>query len=367
MRARLTRSAGRAVVLAQRAAALFPVRVWRRFLRRNGLLLSAGMAYQGLFALFALLYVAFAGVGVWLRGSPDAVDGMIRIANGYLPGIIGSRGVASAAEVHRVVENAGGTFTATALIATAVAAWTAVSAVTLTRRAVRDMFGLPFDTRSFMMLKLADALGAVVFGAALLLGGVLSIGGVYAMAQLFELFGWQLPGDAVRRTVSGVSVLVIIVIDVATIALLVRFLTGTTIRWRRIAPGAAAAGIAVATLQLGAGLLFSHTPANPLLATFAVTVALLLWCRVAAVVILLAASWITLSASDRNEPLERPDEADAARERLVQAERAARTRMLDAESSLADAHWWDRRRRRTELIIAQDDWEDAAAELTYDG
>lgn len=367
MRARLTRSAGRAVVLAHRAAALFPVRVWRRFLRRNGFLLSAGMAYQALFALFALLYVAFAGVGVWLHGSPTAVDGMIRVANSYLPGIIGERGVATTAEVHRVVENAGSTFTITALIATTVAVWTAISAVTLTRRAVRDMFGLPFDTRSFVMLKLADAVGAVVFGVALLLGAVLSIAGVYALAQLFEAFGWQLPGEAIRRTVSGASVVVIIAIDVATIALLVRFLTGTTIRWRRIAPGAAAGGTAVAALQLGAGLLFSHTPTNPLLATFAVTVALLLWCRLVAVVILLAASWITLSASDRNEPLEPPDEADAARERLVQAERAARSRMLAAEAALSDAHWWERRRRRADLVVAQEDWEDAAAELTGGG
>ena len=66
-------------------------------------------------------------------------------------------------------------------------------------------------------------------------------------------------------------------------------------------------GLAVAVLQLGAGLLLSHTPGNPLLATFAVMVALLLWCRLVASVILLAASWIALSAQDRNEPLVRMD------------------------------------------------------------
>ncbi|WP_298867987.1 YihY/virulence factor BrkB family protein [uncultured Microbacterium sp.] len=364
MRARLTRSAGRALVLAQRAAALFPVRVWRRFLRRNGFLLSAGMAYQGLFALFALLYVAFASVGLWLGGSERAVTVLIELANSYLPGIIGPDGIASADDVHDIVQDAGGAFLSTGVIAIAVAIWTAVGAVTFTRRAVRDIFGLPFDTRSFVGLKLRDALGALMFGVALLVGGVLSIVGVWALTQLTDLLGWSLPDGAIRRTVSVSSIVVIVAIDIATIALLVRFLTGTTIRWRTIWPGAAIGGTAVAVLQLGAGLLFTRSPGNPLLATFAVTIALLLWCRLVAAVILLAATWIAVSAGDRDEPLERPDAAALARARLVAAERLARARLQDAAAELARARWWERKRQRAQLRVAQEDWEQAAADVT---
>jgi len=307
MRARLTRSAGRAAVLARRAVALFPIRVWRRFLRRNGFLLSAGMAYQALFALFALLYVAFAAAGVWLGGSGPAIDALIGVANSYLPGIIGDNGIAEPHEVHELVASAAGTFTITGLIATAVAAWTAVGAVTFSRRAVRDIFGLPFDSRNYLLLKLRDVVAALVFGFALLAGSALSVGGVWALTQLLDLFGLSITGALNAVLLRTSTVIVLVAIDTAAIALLVRFLTGTSLRWRTIRPGAAMGGLAVAVLQLGAGLLLSHTPGNPLLATFAVMVALLLWCRLVASVILLAASWIALSAQDRSEPLVRRD------------------------------------------------------------
>jgi membrane protein len=307
VRARLTRSAGRAAVFARRTAALFPVRVWRRFLRRNGFLLSAGMAYQSLFALFALLYVAFAAAGVWLGGSARAIDALIGVANSYLPGIISPDGIAEPDEVHELVASAAGTFTVTGLIATAVAVWTAIGAVTFSRRAVRDIFGLPFDTRNYVLLKLRDVIAALVFGLALVAGSVLSVGGVWALTQLLDLVGLSIDG-AVNGVLLRIStVIVLLVIDTAAIALLVRFLTGTSLRWATIRPGAAMGGLAVAALQLGAGLLLSHTPGNPLLATFAVMVALLLWCRLVAAIILLAASWIALSAQDRGEPLVRMD------------------------------------------------------------
>ncbi|MGX1793557.1 YihY/virulence factor BrkB family protein [Microbacterium sp. NPDC055312] len=303
MRARLTRSAGRAAVWGRRIAALFPVRVWRHFLRRNGFLLSAGMAYQALFALFALLYVAFAGAGLWVGGSDAAVDTMIRIVNSYIPGFIGADGIVEPDAVRGVASSATGAFTLTGVIAAVVVVWTGIGAVTFTRRAVRGIFGLPFDTRSYVLLKLRDAAAALVFGVSLLLGAAISVGGVWALRALLELLGQEVPGTTTRTLVSISSALVVVVIDVAAIAALVRFLTGTEIRWRRILPGAVLGGVAVAVLQLGAGLLAAHTPGNPLLATFAVMVGLLLWCRVIAAVILLAASWIALSADDRNEPL----------------------------------------------------------------
>ena len=54
--------------------ALFPVRVWRHFLVRNGFLLSAGMSYQALFAIFAAVYVVFAVAGIWLTGNEQALN-----------------------------------------------------------------------------------------------------------------------------------------------------------------------------------------------------------------------------------------------------------------------------------------------------
>jgi len=347
-------------------AELFPVRVWRRFLRRNGFLLSAGMAYQALFALSALVYVTFAVAGVWLGGSEPAIEALIQIANSYLPGLIdeAGTGLATPDDVREIAVAATSSFTVTGAIAAAVSVWAAVGAVTFTRRAVRNMFGLPFDSRSYVLLKLRDAMGALGFGVALLVGAVLSVAGVWALNGLLELLGWQLGGVLYAGLVRISSVIVIVSIDATAIALLVRFLTGTSIRWRRIWPGATLGGLLVAASQLGAGLLFAHSPGNPLLATFAVMVALLLWCRLVAVLILLAATWIALSAHDRDEPLERPDAATVRRAELIAAERRARERVDAARADLQRAPWWRRRARRAELLAAQTAWVDAAAVLT---
>lgn len=76
---------GRATRLTKRTLAWFPVRVWRHFLQHNGFLLAAGVSYQALFAFFAAIYVAFAVAGLWLGGSPQAVQGMIDVINRYIP------------------------------------------------------------------------------------------------------------------------------------------------------------------------------------------------------------------------------------------------------------------------------------------
>ncbi len=88
LRERLDQPIERATELTQRTIGSFPVRVWRRFLRRNGFLLAASISYQSLFAIFATLYTAFAAVGLWLGGSQAAIDGLIAVVNSYLPGFI---------------------------------------------------------------------------------------------------------------------------------------------------------------------------------------------------------------------------------------------------------------------------------------
>lgn len=309
-RPRYAAAVDRAVGITRHTMRYFPVRVWRHFLRRNGFLLSAGMSYQGLFALFALLYIAFAGVGIWLGGSPRAIEAMIDIANSYIPGIIGSGGLADRADVFEITQSASGLLAWTGAAAIVAALWTAMSAVTYTRRAVRDILGLPYDSRNFFVLKLYDFAGGFAFGLALLIGAALSLAGVWALTAVLDLLGWSFSSAFATVPVRVSSLLVAFAIDAGALAVLVRFLAGTSIQWRTIWPGAWLGGLAIVVLQAGAGLLLSHSPANPLLATFAVVVALLLWCRLVAVVVLLSASWIAVTAHDRDQPLQTPGVAD---------------------------------------------------------
>ncbi|MBS1675320.1 MAG: YihY/virulence factor BrkB family protein [Actinobacteria bacterium] len=340
----------------------FPIRVWRRFLQRNGFLLSAGMSYQGLFAVFGILYLAFASVGLWLGGSAQAIRIITAIANSYIPGIVSDTGLVHPDDVQEIAAGSSTLFSVTGLIAAGVVAWTGITAVTFTRRAVRDIFGLPYDRRNVILLKVADGLAALMFGLALLIGSVLGFVGVWALRQVLELLGWSLGTTAWNVLTQAGSVVVMFVIDSAAIALLVRFLTGTRLRWRTIMPGALLGGGAIVVLQLGAGLLLSHTPGNPLLVTFAVIVAMLLWCRWVAIVILVAAAWIALTAEDRDQPLQKVDADAARRAELAALVLAAEVRVRRAEQEHDAAPWWRRRGTARALREAREEWGDALAD-----
>lgn len=367
LRERLEAPIERVTELKDRTLAAFPVRVWRNFAFSNGFLLSAGMSYYVLFALFALLYVGFASAGLWLGGSDTAVEALVRLANTYIPGLIGPDGLFTVGDVTQIAQNATGVLGVTGAIAVGIALWTAVSAVTFTRRAVRDLFGLPFDARGYWLLKARDAFAAVVFGGAMLVGAVLISLSAWALEQVFALFAWSTDSWVFSFGAQIASVAVAFALDAAALAMLVRFLTGTQLRWRFIVPGALLGGGAMTVLQLGAGLLLSHVPSNPLLASFTVIIGLLLWCRWLAIVMLMAASWIAVAAEDHDQPLENVD-AEAARRAEQQALLvAARVRLREAHEAADHAPWYRRLGAERELRSAQAALAEARAEAEDDG
>ena len=362
LRARFEAPIERAAAITRRTMRAFPIRVWRRFLQRNGFLLSAGMSYQGLFAVFGLLYMAFATAGLWLGGSDQAIALVTAIANSYIHGIIGENGLVHPDAVQDFASDATNVLSITGIVAAGVVAWTGITAVTFTRRAVRDIFGLPYDNRSFVLLKVRDGLAGAAFGLALLAGSILGFVGVWALRQVFDLFGWHLGTTAFDVLTRLGSVVVMFAIDSAAIALLVRFLTGTRLAWGTILPGSMLGGGAVVVLQLGASLLLAHSPNNPLLATFAVIIAMLLWCRWVAVVILVAAAWIALTAEDRDQPLQEVDEDAAHRAELAALVLAAEVRLRRAEQEHETAPWWRRRATARAVREAREEWGDALAD-----
>lgn len=335
----------RATAITKRTLGWFPVRVWRHFLQRNGFLLAAGVSYQALFAIFATVYVAFAITGLWLGGSEDAINALISVINSYIPDLISDKpdtGLFTTAQVTAIATDSTGVLGVTGIIALVTVVWTAIGFVTFARRAVRDIFGIPPDTRSYFLLKARDLLAAVIFGVALLLGSVATSFGTWALSLLFQFAGISTTSDWYQLGVRVASIIVSFALYTAALAALVKFLTGTSLHWRQIWPGALLGGGAVTVLQLGAGWLLSYTPSNPLLATFAIFVGLLLWFRIIGVIILVASAWIAVSASDKNLPLLHLTEA----ERLVQEHAAlvvaARVRLRTAQDDREKAAWYRR-------------------------
>ncbi len=318
------------------------MRVWRHFLIENGFLLAAGVSYVALFACFAAIYVAFAITGLWLGGSEQAVDGLINLINSYIPGLISDTGggLATTEQVKAIATQNAGVLGWTGIIALATLIWTAIDWVTYSRRAVRVLFAIPPDRRSYFLLKARDFVAALIFGAALIVGFALSSIGSLTLTWLFSLLGWSNAGTLTEISVKVGSIFVGFIITSAALTALFRFLTGTKLPWRRILPGAMLGGLGISVLQLGAGLLLSYTPSNPLLATFAVFIGMLLWFRLMGIVMLVAAAWIAVAAKDRDVVLLPQTEAERIAAEHAALLLAAQVRVRTAKDARDQAPWY---------------------------
>ncbi|WP_315551378.1 YihY/virulence factor BrkB family protein [Microbacterium aurum] len=358
LRERFDEPIERATAITRRTLAWFPIRVWRQFLQHNGFLLAAAISYQSLFAIFAVLYTAFAIVGVWLGGSQPAIDALISIVNSYIPGIIGEapgQGLVTRADVAAIAQQSASVLAITGAVAFLVALWTAIGFVTFTRRAVRDIFGLPFDSRNYVLLKARDFVAAALFGLALVLGAALSWIAGGAVELIFDLLGLEGSSGWVWIVSRIASILVAFALNTAALAGLIRFLTGTSLQWRLILPGAALGGGAMIVLQFGAGLLLYYSPSNPLLATFSVVIGFLLWFRLVGIVILVAASWVALTATDADVPIIEQSEDDRRRAEYQALLLAAQVRLRDARDARAHAAWWQAWTARADVRRAEDE------------
>ncbi|KKX97133.1 YihY/virulence factor BrkB family protein [Microbacterium sp. Ag1] len=358
---RLDAAVERASALTQRTLGLFPVRVWRHFLQHNGFLLAAGVSYQALFAIFAAIYLAFAIAGLWLGGSEDAVNGLIAMINSYIPNLIQPEGgVITPEQVQEIASSTSGVLSITGLIALGTVIWTAIGWVTFSRRATRDIFGLPPDRRSYVILKARDLLAAVIFGASLVAGSILSSASAAVLSWLLGLLGWDSGSNGVILIRIG-AVIVSFALMSGALAAMVRFLTGTSLHWGTIWPGALLGGGAMTVLQFGAGFLLSYTPSNPLLATFAIFIGLLLWFRINGVVMLVASSWIAVAAQDRDQPLLEQTEAERRVAEYQTLLTAARIRVRDARATRLDAPWYRAWAAGRALRDAEDELHDLEA------
>ncbi len=353
----------RATRITRRTLGWFPIRVWRHFLQHNGFLLAAGVSYQSLFTIFAAIYVGFAAIGIWLGGDDQAVDQLIAIINLYIPYLISDGGLVTPGQVEAITSSSGSaTLAITGAVALVVALWTAIGFVTYARRAVRDTFGLPFDRRSYVLLKTRDLVAAIAFGLSLLLGWALVQVTVWALDVTLSLVGAS-PGSAWSEiVVRALTLVVAFGINAVALAALVRYMTGTSLRWARIWPGSLLGGAAMAVLQVGAGLLLAYSPSNPLLATFAIFVGFLLWFRINGIVILVAAAWIAVATADRDLPLVELSEWERVRQEHDALVAAARIRLRRARARRDAAPWWRRPQRERQLARAERELADLQAE-----
>lgn len=307
--ARLMAWAGRVIAWAM---ALKPVRVFVHYAEKRGPLLASGLAFQAIFAVFAGLWVGFAVAGLVLVSNFGLREALIDVLAQTVPGLIANGDEEGIVDPQDLLS--AGIFGWTGSIALVALVFSALGWLAGARDAVRIMVGLPGSRMNPLLLKLKDLGLAVGFGALLLLSAVLSVIGTVAIEGMLGVLGIR--DTAVSTALGrGVTLAVMFVLDTVVLGMLYRVLSGVKIPMRHLRQGALIGAFALGVLKvLGTSLLGGATN-NPLLASFAVLLGLLIWFNFACQAILIAASWIAVSVADEQIVL---DEI-AHQQRLEQA------------------------------------------------
>ena len=273
-----------------------PVRVWNRYAGARGPLLAQGLSYQAIFAVFAALWVAFAVAGFVVRGNEQLQQAIVDTLASAIPGLIGDGQTEGAVTIDDLLSASilgwTGAIAAVGLVATALG-WLASG-----RDAVRAIFGLAQPTTNPVLLKLLDVATAIGLGLAILLSAGMSIASTAALGWIFGAVGIDDASTAATVVARTIGIALTFVVDALLLALFYRVLSGIPIPLRLLAPGVAVGAAGFGVLKLLGSLLLGGATANPLLASFAVILGLLIWFNLLCQVVLIGASWIAESASD---------------------------------------------------------------------
>ncbi|GAB3461740.1 hypothetical protein GCM10027570_47780 [Streptomonospora sediminis] len=268
-------------VRRRRPAVDHVVRAYERYTATQGDRLAASVTYFAFLSFFPLLALAFAAVGYAAAVEPAARDYLDRAIAESLPGLAQGLPVAEIAEAR----------TGAGILGLLGLVYAGVGALSAVREALhRVWLKDPGKGPNFVVAKLIDVAVMAVLAVCLL--GSVALTGVAqtATSRLLGFSGLEGSAGAVATTrLLGPA----IAVAVDTVIFLVLFsrLSGTRRPLRLLWRGALLAAIGFEILKAAAALLISSTLSNPVYASFAVIVGLLVWINLVMRMVLFCAAW----------------------------------------------------------------------------
>lgn len=261
---------------------------------------AAGLTYYAFLSFLPLVAVAFAVVGLVVTIDPHLqteLDGALR---SNFPGLIGTGDNQISVKALSSAKASVGVIGAIGLLYTGLGWLSAVSA------GLRMMWGMAPPVHNFALRKLRDLGLLLLIGFTLLVSLTIAGLGSAFSVQLLSFLGMShsLTGNLVTKLVSvGLGFLV----DLPLFTLLFTGLSD----WRprtRVLRGVILVSAGFEVLKLLGSLLLARTTRNPVYATFAVVVGLLVWMYLVNRVLLFAAAWTVTGPGDDGptEPQDRP-------------------------------------------------------------
>lgn len=276
------------------AQTLAPVRIWQHYLNNRGPLMAGGMTYSSLFSVFAGLWIGFSVLGIFRARGASESEALITFINSQVPGLIdiGGGGVVAAT----ALTNISTTLTWTSIVAAGGLLFTSMGWMRAGQNGVRAMFGLVGKERG-------PLLGQIInFGALILLAVLIAVGTAASVltltinTALLSFFGIN-SGAAVAISSHIAAGVVSVALDFVIIVMFVYVLAGVRPRWRTFWPRATVGAAAISAIKIGGSLLAGGATNNPLLASFAVFIGLMLWLNIINQTFFVCVAWLAVSST----------------------------------------------------------------------
>lgn len=290
------------------------VRAFLLYSERRGPMLADSVTYRALFSVFAGLLLGFSIAAIWLAGNPQAWKAILDAIDSAIPGLVGPDGIVqdpSAIEAPIGLSIAG-------IISLVALIGAALGAIGSLRLAVRSIAGTVLDDMFFLWVILRNLALAIGIAVAFIAAAAVTFLARIGIGFVTDLLG--LPSDSVAAVwgIRGVSLLVVYALDVVLIFGIYRLLSGQRAPARSTWAGALLGGAGLLVLQELSSLFVGGATSNPLLASFASLLALLIWMNLSAQVILIACAYITTGAEDAHDRIAAAHGARTFAQRRVQ-------------------------------------------------
>lgn len=299
------------------------VRAFLRYSEHRGPQLADSVTYRALFSIFAAVLLGFSIAALWLAGDPVALDALADAVNSAVPGLVGTDGQ-GLIDLSAINAPAGLTIAGVVSLIGLVGA--AIGAIGSLRMAVRTIADTTGEDVFFLWVLLRNLGLAVAIAVLLVLSAAATFVGTLSVTTVLSWLGIAEESSAAQVGTRAVGVLVVFVLDALVVLLMFWTMSGVKAPRRALLAGAVLGGAGLTVLQELSGLFVGGAASNPLLASFASIVALLLWVNLSAQVLLIAASVIvTITREGEDRVRGRFGAATFAERRRQRAEDAVRT------------------------------------------
>jgi membrane protein len=270
-----------------------PLRAWNQYNLWNGSILAAGVGVAMFFSITGLLATGFSIAALVLQTDPALLNAVVTTIAQGAPGLLQVNGHSGLVDPHRLLNPTWLGWAAG--ISALVSLVTSLGWISSLRKGLRAVMELPALAKNPVLLKVQDLATLLLLGVAVLITSSITV-----------LFGTALPSFTQVLGLSSVTANVIgYVIGFIVAALLNSIVSVILFRASRLSlhrkpllQTTILAGVATTILQLFSGLLLAKAGANPLLASFAVVIGLLIWFNFVSQAYLLVGSWAAVAEAD---------------------------------------------------------------------